>query len=64
MFMSLRCRWNWIMRAFTAIWRPRAQHSGVKRILTMLAEEEVKHYNIVKAMATQCKPRYDPDHDP
>ena len=31
-------------------------HSGVTRILTMLADDEVKHYHIVKAMAEKIGP--------
>jgi rubrerythrin len=31
-------------------------HPGVARILTMLADDEVKHYNIVKAMAENTSP--------
>jgi rubrerythrin len=31
-------------------------HSGVTRILTMLADDEVKHYNIVKALAEKAHP--------
>ncbi len=33
-----------------------SQHSGVTRILTMLAEDEVKHYNIVKALSEKASP--------
>ncbi|TFG69012.1 MAG: rubrerythrin [Anaerolineales bacterium] len=31
-------------------------HSGVTRILTMLADDEVKHYNIVKALSEKKSP--------
>ena len=31
-------------------------HSGVTRIMTMLADDEVKHYNIVKALADKTSP--------
>jgi rubrerythrin len=31
-------------------------HSGVTRILNMLADDEVKHYNVVKALAEKTNP--------
>lgn len=34
----------------------KSSHSGVKRILTMLADDEVKHYNTVKEMAQNANP--------